>query len=151
MFFSRTLPPVHLNCFGGVGVARRSWNLDQIIEILEHWQAGRSVKSIAESLGVDRKTVRKYVNGAVEAGLTRESHLEREQWVALLRRRFPELDHARRSPTYSLLEPYEHEIRQALEENKVITVWKRRVLPVLPGLSLSSFRRWSLPVPAQEH
>ncbi|MDH7603124.1 MAG: IS21 family transposase [Armatimonadota bacterium] len=116
--------------------------MNQIIEILEHWQAGRSVKSIAESLGVDRKTVRKYVNGVLSAGVTRESYLEREEWVALLKQRFPELDHAQRSPTYFLLEPHKNEIRDALGKNRVITVWKRQVVPTLPGLSLSSFRRW---------
>ncbi|MGE5541788.1 MAG: IS21 family transposase [Bacillota bacterium] len=116
--------------------------MEQIIELLEHWQAGRSFKSIAKSLGVDRKTIRKYVNGVVEAGVTRGSVLNRDQWVALLKQQFPELDHAKRSPTHSLLAPYEEEIRRALGENKVITVWRRRVRPLLPGVSLSSFRRW---------
>jgi hypothetical protein len=52
------------------------------------------------------------------------------------------LDHAQRSPTHGLLGEHEDEIRRSLAENKVITVWKRQVVPVLPGTSLSSFRRW---------
>lgn len=32
-----------------------------IVEILEHWQAGRSISAISRSLGVCRGTVRKYV------------------------------------------------------------------------------------------
>ena len=39
-----------------------------IIEILVHWHAGRSNSEIAQSLGVDRKTTRKYVGAAQEAG-----------------------------------------------------------------------------------
>ena len=41
-----------------------------VTEILEHWHAGRSQAEIAASLGVDRKTVRKYTAPAIAAGLT---------------------------------------------------------------------------------
>ena len=123
-------------------MARRSWSLRQIIEILEHWQSGRSIKSIAKSLGVDRKTVRKYICGVLESGVTQQARLDQHQWAVLLLKLFPELDHAQRSPSHSLLNPLESEIRQALAENKVVTVWRRKVYPVLPDLSLSSFRRW---------
>ena len=41
-----------------------------VAEVLVHWHAGRSLDEIAESLGVDRKTVRKYVAPAIEAGLS---------------------------------------------------------------------------------
>ena len=40
----------------------------EIAEILDHWQHGRSVTAIAESLDLDRKTVRKYVGLASQAG-----------------------------------------------------------------------------------
>jgi hypothetical protein len=116
--------------------------VNQIIEILEHWQAGRSIKAIAKSLRVDRKTIRKYINGVLSAGITRASRLDRTQWVELLQQQFPELDHAQRSPTYALLEPHQEKLREALGQNRVITVWRREVAPALPGLSLSSFRRW---------
>ncbi len=42
-----------------------------VTEILVHWHAGRSLSEIAESLGVERKTVRKYVAPAVAAGYRR--------------------------------------------------------------------------------
>ncbi|WP_264991868.1 integrase, partial [Mycobacterium montefiorense] len=41
-----------------------------VTEILVHWHAGRSLSEIAESLGVERKTVRKYVGPAIAAGLS---------------------------------------------------------------------------------
>jgi DNA-binding transcriptional regulator LsrR (DeoR family) len=40
-----------------------------IVEILIHWYAGRSQHELATSLGVDRKTLRKYVAPAQAAGL----------------------------------------------------------------------------------
>ncbi len=43
---------------------RRSWPVRDIAEIPEHWQAGRDNTAIARSLGVDRKTARKYVAAA---------------------------------------------------------------------------------------
>ena len=40
-----------------------------VIEILIHWYAGRSQNELAASLGVDRKTLRKYTAPAVAAGM----------------------------------------------------------------------------------
>ena len=38
-------------------------------EILIHWHAGRSQSEVATSLGVDRKTVKKYLSPAIAAGI----------------------------------------------------------------------------------
>ena len=40
-----------------------------IVEILVHWQPGRSKNKVSASVGVDRKTTRKYVAPAEVAGL----------------------------------------------------------------------------------
>lgn len=45
-----------------------------IVEILVHWYAGRSQHELAASLGVDRKTIRKYTAPAVAAGLAQIFH-----------------------------------------------------------------------------
>ena len=39
------------------------------VEILTHWYAGRSQNELATSLGVDRKTLRKYTAPARAAGM----------------------------------------------------------------------------------
>ena len=41
-----------------------------VAEILDHWQHGRSIQAISASLGLDRKTVRKYVGLAQQAGFS---------------------------------------------------------------------------------
>jgi len=51
-------------------MARRSFTVIDVTEILIHWYAGRPKTVLAESLGVDRKTVRKYVAPAEAAGFT---------------------------------------------------------------------------------
>ena len=40
-----------------------------IVEILTHWYAGRSQNELAASLGVDRKTLRKYTAPARAGGI----------------------------------------------------------------------------------
>ena len=50
-------------------MARRTFNVVDIIEILVHWHAGRSKSEIAQSLGVDRKAAGKYITAAQAAGM----------------------------------------------------------------------------------
>lgn len=63
-----------------------------ITEILVHWYAGRSQHELAASLGVDRKTIRRYTAPAIAAGVkpggVARSQLE---WAELVRGWFPEL------------------------------------------------------------
>jgi hypothetical protein len=40
-----------------------------IVEIMVHWHAGRSQHELAASLGVDRKTIRRYLTPAEAAGI----------------------------------------------------------------------------------
>ena len=50
-------------------MARRTFEMVDVVEILAHWYAGRAKAEVARSLGVDPKTVRKYVSAAEAAGL----------------------------------------------------------------------------------
>ncbi len=51
-------------------MARRTFDVVDIMEILVHWHAGRNNSEIAQSLGVDRKTARKYIAAAEAAGMS---------------------------------------------------------------------------------
>ena len=63
-----------------------------VAEILEHWYAGRSKQEVARSLGVDAKTVRKYVAPAEAAGFAPGGPPVSEQrWRELARGWFPSL------------------------------------------------------------
>src|SRR5260370_18915096 len=50
-------------------MARRSFDVVDVTEILIHWHAGRSKSEMAQSLDVDRRTISKYVAPAVAAGM----------------------------------------------------------------------------------
>ena len=55
-----------------------------VTEILEHWYAGRPKVEVARSLGVDAKTVRRYVAAAEAAGMAPGGPpVTQEQWRAL--------------------------------------------------------------------
>ena len=63
-----------------------------VVELLDHWHAGRPKTVIAESLGVNRETVGKYVAPAIAAGITRGGpRLSRAEWAELVEGWFPKL------------------------------------------------------------
>ncbi len=53
----------------GGPMARRTFDVIDVAELLVHWHAGRSLSEMSGSLGVDRKTIRKYIAPAVAAGI----------------------------------------------------------------------------------
>lgn len=99
-----------------------------VIEILQHWQAGRSKTEIAESLGVDRATVRKYVAPAEAEGIsTGHPSLSRAEWLERVEEWFPELTDARiRSKTYPEINSHRPLIGEWLSAGVTVsTVWQR--------------------------
>ena len=55
-------------------MGRRTFKVIDVVEMLVHWYSGRSKTEVASSLGVDRRTVRKYVAAAEKAGYVRVAH-----------------------------------------------------------------------------
>lgn len=53
----------------GSTLARRTFDVVDVTEILIHWYAGRSKLELSTSVGVDRKTIKKYVAAAEADGL----------------------------------------------------------------------------------
>ncbi|WP_158088871.1 IS21 family transposase [Thermoactinospora rubra] len=67
-----------------------------ITEILVHWYAGRSQHEVAGSLGVDRKTIRRYVEPAIVAGFVPGGPpVSPEEWARLVKEWFPQLSDTR--------------------------------------------------------
>jgi transposase len=106
---------------------RRSFNVIDIVEVLEHWYAGRSKSQVASSLGLDRKTVRKYTGAAEQAGFCPGGPpVLTETWAALVRQWFPELVvPGVRSKAFAACEPYHGLIAEMLKTNHVSTVHQR--------------------------
>lgn len=125
-------------------MTRRTFEVIDIVEILQHWHAGRKKAVVATSLGVDRGTVSKYVAAAEAAGIqVGGPALSRAEWAELVRGWFPELiDPRSRSITHGIIHAHHDRIAEMLKTNTATTVHQR--LRDEHGLSvgISSFRRY---------
>ena len=116
-----------------------------VAEILEHWHAGRRMVELSTSLGVDPKTVRKYVAPAREAGLVPGgAPLSRAQWATLAAEWFPETaDRSSLQSTWSEIKDHRDQVKTWLDGGVTIATIHQRLRDNL-GLSASesSLRRW---------
>ena len=115
-----------------------------VVEILVHWHAGRRIGEVSSSLGVDPKTVRKYVRPAMEAGLAPGGPpLSEQQWSALVADWFPELvDRSRRQSTWGEIDAHRERIKGWLGVVTVATIHQRLRDDHGLGASESSLRRF---------
>jgi transposase len=91
-----------------------------VVEVLEHWAAGRSLRAISLSLGLDRNTVRKYITPAREAGYGPASAAPPEGWAAFVARVCPKLGTARNNGlAWAELAARHEEIAEALKVNRI--------------------------------
>jgi len=116
-----------------------------VTEILMHWHAGRSKNQMAASLGVDRKTLRKYIAPAEAAGIAPGGAQKSEQeWAELVRGWFPQLADTRlRQVTWPAIGKHHDYITAQLAAGvRMSTIWQR--LRDEHGLAVSpaSFRRY---------
>jgi transposase len=126
-------------------LARRTFNVVDVTEILVHWHAGRTLSEIAESLGVDRKTVRKYVATAIAAGLAPGGPAKsRSEWGELVRAWFPSLADTRlRQITWPQIEVRRDYIVAMLRAGVTKqTIWQRLRDEYGLAASVSSVKRY---------
>src|SRR5271170_190274 len=129
----------------GGPMARRTFDVVDIIEILVHWHAGRNNSEIAQSLGVDRKTTRKYVAAAQAAGMRPGGPpVSEERWAELVRLWFPELSDTRlRQVTWPAIEAHHDYIGEQLKAGVTVTTIHQRLRDERGlAVSIASFRRY---------
>ena len=116
-----------------------------VTEILVHWHAGRSLNEVSQSLGVDRKTIRKYVAPAAAAGIVPGGPAKAEQeWADLVREWFPELSDARlRQVTWPAIGVHHDYITAQLKAGvRMSTIHQRLRDEHGLAASVASFRRY---------
>ncbi len=115
-----------------------------VAEILEHWYAGRAKVEVARSLGVDAKTVRRYVVAAEAAGLVPGGPpVSGEQWRAMIGRWFPELADTRlRQPSWGQIAVHHDRIGQLLGVVPVSVIHQRLADEEGLEASVASVRRY---------
>lgn len=67
--------------------------MTDFVEMFRHWHAGRSQVQIHEAVGIDPKTIRRYVAPAVAEGVepAPEEPLDEQLWRERIGQWFPEL------------------------------------------------------------
>jgi transposase len=126
-------------------MARRTFDVIDVTEILMHWHAGRSKNEMAESLGVDRKTLRKYIAPAEAAGITPGGPAKSEQeWADLVRGWFPQLADTRlRQVTWPAISGHHEYISAQLKAGvRMSTIHQRLRDEHGLAVSVQSFRRY---------
>ncbi|MGW5248313.1 IS21 family transposase [Streptomyces sp. NPDC004129] len=125
-------------------MARRTFTVVDIVEIYVHWYAGRSKNQLAASLGVDRKTIRKYLAPAEASGMAPGGPpMSEADWGKLIKSWFPELARRRLNQvTWAEIEPHRDLVKGLLETTTVTTLHQRLRDEGKLAVSLSTFRRW---------
>ena len=110
-------------------MARRAFEVIDIGEILVHWHAGRSKNQIAASLGVDRRTISKYVAPAIAAGMRPGGPpLGEAEWAARVREWFPELADTRlRQVTWPVIAAHHEYITGQLKADVTMATIHQRL------------------------
>src|SRR5271155_2174101 len=126
-------------------MARRTFDVIDVTEILVHWHAGRSLNEMSGSLGVDRKTIRKYVAPAVAAGIVPGGAAKSEaEWQELAQGWFPELSDTRlRQVTWPAIAVHHDYIAGLLRAGvRMSTIHQRLRDEQGLAASVASFRRY---------
>jgi len=109
----------------------------EVREMLRLWLAGEGLRSVERLAGIDRKTVRRYVDAAVEAGLDREGGEDQlnDVFLALVVEKVrPHRTDGHGAP-WRRLEPYKEKIKTWLDEED-LTVAKVHDLLGRQGVSV---------------
>ena len=124
-------------------MAGRRFEVADVVEVLQHWQAGRSVRHLARSLGVGRDRVRAIIGAATAAGLSPgEPLLTRQEWEARVPLLFVDRLGPMATEQRQELARFHEAIVAGLATNTAQTVWQR--LRDEQGLTVSirTFRRY---------
>lgn len=98
--------------------------MNEVVETVYQWHKGMKIRHISESLGIDRKTVRKHVAMARSLGITQGGPLPDEEELA---RKIKEREGvAYERPALDLVARHRAEIKELLEEKEMTgkQVWR---------------------------
>jgi hypothetical protein len=79
-------------------MARRDIPMNEVVETIYQWHQGRKILQISKSLGLDRKTVRKYLGRVNELSIDRDTEL-----VGITRMAVYYLERGVRTPSKTLV------------------------------------------------
>jgi transposase len=125
-------------------MARRSFTVVEVARIMMLWHAGRSTLEVAHRLGVDPKTVRRYIASAGTAGLKPgQPTIDEETWRQQVQEWFPQLaDPHLRQPAWIRIARHHDEIGELLEALPVSIIHRHLIEKAGLDVSVASLRRY---------
>ena len=118
----------------------------ELIELFRHWHGGRSQVQIASALGIDRKTIRKYLAPAVAAGLEPGDGggFDEGLWRERVAGWFPEVvDASARAWSWPAIAPYREWVEGQLAASVTVATIAQRLRDDRGvKASESTVRRW---------
>jgi transposase len=126
-------------------MARRDFTMADLIELYQHWDAGANTAQLAQRVGVDRKTARKYIAEATGRGLAPGQGLDRAGWERLVGEWFPDrADRRLRQATWPQFHEHEAYIREQIAAGVPVKVVHQRLRDE-KGVTASyrSLHRWA--------
>ncbi len=106
-------------------MARRRITVNEVTEIIYQWHQGKSLKGIQRSLGVDRNTVRKYVERGQLAGVRPGEPFPSETELIRRIKGLSDACRDRDKPAQTLITPHRDWIEGLLKDSRVTAkqVW----------------------------
>jgi hypothetical protein len=125
-------------------MARRTFTVVEVARIMMLWHAGRSTLEVAHRLGVDPKTVRRYVASAGTAGLEPgQPAIDEGTWRKRVQEWFPQLvDPHLRQPAWIRIARHHDKIRELLDVLPVSTIHRHLTENAGLDASVASLRRY---------
>jgi transposase len=124
-------------------MAGRRFKVADVVEVLQHWHAGKSDRQLAASFGMGRRRVAQIRAAAEAAGLTQGGpRLSREEWVQRVPQLFPGRTTRRAGDAELEIATMHDDVAAALGASTVNTVWQRMRDERGLSVSVASFRRY---------
>jgi transposase len=117
-------------------MARRRITVNEVTEIIYQWHQGKSLKGIKRSLGVDRNTVRRYVEMAQRAGVQREAPFPPETELIQRIKGLSDSSGDRDRPAQGLILPHRDWIEGLLKDSRVTAKQVWRLFKEEKGISI---------------
>lgn len=125
-------------------MVRRNIPMNEMVETIYQWHQGNTIKGIKRSLGLDRRTIRRYIQVAQQAGVKPGEPFPEEQ--ELLRRLKPlsPPHSSKEAPAIQSIHAYRETIGNWLEQKDMTAKQIWRLLKEKEGLSIgySSIKRY---------
>jgi transposase len=118
-------------------MARRTFTMNERLELAYQWHRGRGIREISRSLGMDRKTVAKQVKEWQEKGLSREKPLPSSEELAALLNGCKDSGAGFERPAQQLMEQYRSQVEKWREDPHMTIRQMHRLLEENHGLRTS--------------